>query len=81
MAGRPCVVSALGGMAELVRHDVDGLQVPPGDVEAWTAALERLVDEPELLSRLAASAPPVPTIDEHVDALLELYGATAPLTQ
>lgn len=81
MAGRPCVVSALGGMAELVRHDVDGLQVPPGDVEAWTAALERLVDEPELLSRLAASAPPVPTIDEHVDALLEIYGATAPLAQ
>jgi len=34
-AGRPVLCSDIGGMAEKVRHDVDGLHVPVADAHAW----------------------------------------------
>jgi glycosyltransferase involved in cell wall biosynthesis len=34
-----------GGIADLIRHDVDGLLVPCGQVSALTAALQRLCDD------------------------------------
>ncbi len=33
--GRPVICSDIGGMAEKVRHGVDGLHVPVGNVLAW----------------------------------------------
>ncbi len=42
--------------AELVEHDVTGLLVPPGDVDALAAAIARLADEPDLRQRLGAAA-------------------------
>ena len=55
-SGRPIVISDLPVLREVLRPDVDALMVPPEDPEALTAALRRLVDEPELGERLAASA-------------------------
>jgi glycosyltransferase involved in cell wall biosynthesis len=52
-AGRPVVAAAEGGPAETLRHDVDGLLVPPRDPAALAGALRRLHDEPELRGRLA----------------------------
>lgn len=43
--GRPVLCSGLGGMAEKVRHDVDGLHLPPGDIPAWGATLSMLAAE------------------------------------
>lgn len=51
-AGIPVVGSNLGGIAELVTHERDGLLVEYGSVDAWSRALRRLVDEPSLLPRL-----------------------------
>jgi len=72
-AGVPVVASRLGPLADRVRDGVDGLLVPPGDVEAWRAALQRLVDEPALLERLRASVRPPVTLAEHADRLEALY--------
>ena len=55
-AGVPVVASDVGGIPEVVRHGETGLLVPPGDVEALAAALDRLVGDPVLRARLAASA-------------------------
>jgi len=51
-AGTPVVATDVGGVAEVVRDEVNGLLVPAGDVAALTAALERVRDEPGLLAAL-----------------------------
>jgi glycosyltransferase involved in cell wall biosynthesis len=52
---RPVVATAVGGLADLVRHEETGLLVQPGDPCALRAALERLLDDPELRRRLGAA--------------------------
>jgi glycosyltransferase involved in cell wall biosynthesis len=54
--GRPVVASAVGGLLDLVVHEETGLLVPPGDVGALRAALERLLADEELRRRLGAAA-------------------------
>src|SRR6185437_6915733 len=56
-AGTPCVVSALGGLLDVVADGVEGLHVPPGDAEALSCALRRLLDDERLRSRLGAAGP------------------------
>ena len=73
LAHKPVIVTDHGGLREMVRHEVDGLRVPPGDAPALAAAMRRLMDEPDLYRRLAASAPRVPTMAEHVDAMERVY--------
>ena len=45
------VASAVGGLLDLVSDGVTGLHVPPGDVPALRAALERLLADRELRRR------------------------------
>ena len=54
--GRPVVASAVGGIPEVVEDGVTGLLVPPGDVAALRAALERLLADPILRRRLGREA-------------------------
>jgi glycosyltransferase involved in cell wall biosynthesis len=52
----PCVATWITGVPELIRDGIDGLLVPPADPEALADALEKLMDDPALGGRLAASA-------------------------
>src|SRR5581483_11023465 len=54
--GRPVVATAVGGLRDAVEDGVTGLLVPPRDVGALRAALERLLDDAELRGRLGAAA-------------------------
>jgi glycosyltransferase involved in cell wall biosynthesis len=54
--GRPVVATNVGGLPEAVVDGETGLLVPPGDVSALRAALERLLGDAELRARLGAAA-------------------------
>jgi glycosyltransferase involved in cell wall biosynthesis len=53
--GRPVIGSDLPGVRTVVEHGVDGFLVPPGDVDALSAALGRLVGDEELRRRMGAA--------------------------
>lgn len=46
-SGRPVVMTDNPGISHYVRHDVDGLLVPPGDPDAFARALADLARDPE----------------------------------
>jgi glycosyltransferase involved in cell wall biosynthesis len=54
--GRPVVASAVGGLLDLVSHEQTGLLVPPRNVRALQAALERLLLDRDLRRSLGAAA-------------------------
>ncbi|MBC8164113.1 MAG: glycosyltransferase family 4 protein, partial [Roseiflexaceae bacterium] len=72
-AGRPVITSALGGMAELVRDDVDGLHFQPNDAADLARQIQRLRDERGLIGRLRQGVTSPPTIDDEMAQLLAIY--------
>lgn len=54
--GKPAVVADSGGMPDFVDHGQTGLVVPLGDIAALTAALGRLVTDPELRQAMGRRA-------------------------
>jgi glycosyltransferase involved in cell wall biosynthesis len=54
-AGLPVVASRVGGVPELVVDDETGLLVPPGDPEALTAAIVRMLSDPAGAARMGAA--------------------------
>jgi glycosyltransferase involved in cell wall biosynthesis len=54
--GRPIVTTDAVGCRELVRNDIEGILVPPGNIEAAADALVRLAEDAALRARLGAAA-------------------------
>lgn len=55
-AGRAIVASDLPAWADVVAHEETALLLPPDDVAAWAAAIERLKDDGDLRRRLGEKA-------------------------
>lgn len=51
-SARPIIATDIPGCREVVRHDVNGLLVPPRDPEAIAAGIMRLLGDPALRRRL-----------------------------
>ena len=51
-AGTPVIGSELGGIADLVRHENNGLLVEAENIPAWVEALQRCAEDRGLLARL-----------------------------
>lgn len=56
--GTPVLATRAGGVAEVVRHEENGLLVEPGDAEALGAAIRRFFTDSALRDRLRAAAAP-----------------------
>jgi glycosyltransferase involved in cell wall biosynthesis len=77
-AGLPVVAAAAGGPGELISDGVDGILVPPGDVDALAAALRRLAADANLRARLGDSARGIRshfTPEQATARLLDVYEA------
>jgi glycosyltransferase involved in cell wall biosynthesis len=75
-AGIPAIVYDIGGLGEVVGRFGAGTVVAPGDVEAMSAAIRRLLGDPEALAAARAGAERARdelTWDASAAAHLELY--------
>ncbi|HEX8273766.1 MAG TPA: glycosyltransferase [Longimicrobiaceae bacterium] len=72
-AGCPVVASDVEGIAEVVRHGVDGLLFARGDADALARALLRLAEDRALVAALAGQTRPPLAVGEHVDRLESVY--------
>lgn len=54
--GLPAIVSAVGGLCEVVDHDRTGILVDPGRADEISTAIARLANSAELRTRLGAAA-------------------------
>ena len=55
-AGKPCVSTRVGGIADFIEDDVNGCLVEPGDNASLAQALARLLDDNEFYDRASAEA-------------------------
>ena len=55
-AAVPVVATDVGGVREVVRDGVSGRLIPPGDTDAFVAAVISLLDDPQLRGRLGEAA-------------------------
>ena len=71
VAGLAIVATRAGGIPEMVRHDVEGLLVEPGDSAGLGDALVRVLSDGDLRARLGAAARR--RVDEafHVDRMVD----------
>lgn len=57
LAGVPVIASDVGGMAEFVEHERNGLHFRVGDAASLEGALRRILSDPGLLDQLRAGMP------------------------
>lgn len=78
MFGRPVICSNVGGMAERVTDEVDGLHFEMGDARALAAAMRRACEEDGLWQRLHECLPAPPGREAMAEGYLRLYEAGRP---
>lgn len=54
--GRAVLATTVGEIPDMVRHETNGLLVPPADAEALTAAMVRLLEAPDAVQRMGQAA-------------------------
>lgn len=70
----PVIATNLGGMSEVVAHDINGLLFQRNDSDDLAFQLRRVVEEGDLLARLKTGIPPVRGFqDETFDELEDIY--------
>jgi glycosyltransferase involved in cell wall biosynthesis len=72
-AGTPVLGARLGGIAELVTHQVDGVLVPPDDPAAWASAIAALAAAPQRIAELRARIHPPRSMDDVARDMSRLY--------
>jgi glycosyltransferase involved in cell wall biosynthesis len=73
MQRRPVICGGIGGMAEKVTDEVNGLHFRVGDADSMAAAIERAATEEGLWARLREGIPDILTVDEHIENLTRMY--------
>jgi glycosyltransferase involved in cell wall biosynthesis len=78
--GLPVVATSVGGPAEIISDDRDGILLAPRDPERWAGAVARLADSDSLRARLGEAATRRAedfALPRHVRAMREIYQEAA----
>ena len=62
----PIITSNLGGMAELVQNEKNGLLFKSGNVKDLAEKMNRFIEEPDLIKKFAQNIPKIRSIQEDV---------------
>jgi glycosyltransferase involved in cell wall biosynthesis len=73
--GKPVICSDIGGMAEKVTHGVNGLHFRVRDPASLADMIHQAVTTPGLWEILSSGIPDVYRMEDHVEALSEMYRA------
>jgi glycosyltransferase involved in cell wall biosynthesis len=76
-AGVVVVGTNLGGVAELIGHEENGLLFEPDSAEDLAGQLQRLLNEPELLAELRRTQLPFQNFTTEIDRIESLYASLA----
>jgi glycosyltransferase involved in cell wall biosynthesis len=80
--GLPVVATPVGGIEEMIQHDVEGVIIAERDVSGLAAAIISLIDDSQMHARMSAAGPTRVAAEFTQDAtlprLLELF--TGPTT-
>jgi glycosyltransferase involved in cell wall biosynthesis len=72
-AGTPVIGSKLGGIAEWIRHEENGLLVDSKEVRAWADALRRCAEDRRLLERLRQGIKSPRSMTDVAQDMAQLY--------
>lgn len=81
--GKPCIVSAVDGIPEIITNGINGYLVNPKDVAGLTQAMNAAINNPDILQQLANAG--VNTITEKflaqnmANAIADIYFETLPI--
>ncbi len=73
LAGVPVITSNIGGMAELVEDGVNGLHFQMGSAGDLARQLQRVIDDPGLLTKLRPNGSSVTSIESHALKIETIY--------
>jgi glycosyltransferase involved in cell wall biosynthesis len=77
-AGTPVIGASLGGVAEWLHHEKNGLLVEPDNVSAWAHALRRCSDDRAFLSGLRRAISEPRRMSDVANDMFVLYGRSTP---
>ena len=69
-AGTPLIGSNLGGIIEMIEHEVNGMLVDPDSVEGWSHVIRRCYEDQDLLERLRRGVRPSREMSEAAQEIL-----------
>ncbi len=75
MCARPIIATDVTGCRDVVRHGVDGILVPPGDIQSAAEAIVRLAGDAGLRRRMGAAAAERARQEFSEDAVRRTVGA------
>ena len=73
LARVPVITSNLGGMAELVQDEKNGLLFEPGNVEDLKKKINRFIEDPSLIKKLTQKPMKVKSIQQDAQKIIEIY--------
>jgi glycosyltransferase involved in cell wall biosynthesis len=72
-AKTPVIATGIGGMAEAIQHNENGLLFKVNDIGDLATQMQTLIENPAMLNKLRIGCPSVRTVDDEVDELMGVY--------